>query len=138
MGTSRTILAKVYSKTVNLPDQVKKEWGIPMEADPESEEIQHIIQETTHAPRKPATALEASTEEIDDPPRWSGNHFRDRPSRYQNMSEKQKRAYIRKISAYQRKPENQHKINQHKINRSKYLYKLRLAQTRSPNKTGWP
>jgi hypothetical protein len=47
MGTSLSILSKVYSKTVNLPDQVKKEWGIPLEPAAAEEESQHIIPDAT-------------------------------------------------------------------------------------------
>jgi hypothetical protein len=117
MGTSLSILSKVYSvRPINLPQQVKREWHIPISDD--EDQSHHIIQESAHVPRKPSAAPKESTEEIEDPPRWSGNHFQGSTGRYENMSRKQKRAYIRRVGAYQRRPENKHK-NQLE---SKYLY----------------
>jgi hypothetical protein len=45
------------------------------------------------------------------------------------MTDKQKRAFARKVLLYARKPENRHKILA-----SKYLYKLRLGEIRAPTR----
>eukprot|EP00884_Botryococcus_braunii_P010286 jgi/Botrbrau1/19259/Bobra.0073s0009.1 len=76
MGTSLVVLQQTYAKIQNLPDEVKRDWGIPtgeVEASQEGFIPHEAHTKTSRAPAAVEQVIQA---------RWSGNNFKDRPSHY--------------------------------------------------------